>query len=184
MCWEVERSRTPEGILRLRARWRENCQRMAPVAAMVGDNQVSCTFVCDGFHLTNLPSACVDWCTCVKDLRCLIDHMKVLWIAEGIMDNYIDCMQSLVLDWSGGLTLQIVLCFLTRLTCLEGCMMHHINPSLVPRPLCRGGGKRDWYTLFAHAPSSLGTCILLRYTKIMVNSVYLLKGHTAQLYSL
>ena len=30
----------------------------------------------------------------------------------------------------------------------------------------------------------LVTCILLRYTKITVNSVYLLKGHTAWLYSL
>ena len=70
VCWEVERPRTPEGILRLRVRWREKCQRMAPVATVVGDNQVSCTFVCDGFHLTNLPSACVNWCTCVKDLRC------------------------------------------------------------------------------------------------------------------
>ena len=29
-------------------------------------------------------------------------------------------------------------------------------PSLVPRLLCGGGGKRAWYTLFAHAPSSLG----------------------------
>ena len=28
--------------------------------------------------------------------------------------------------------------------------------SLVPRLLCRGGGKRAWYTLFSHAPSSLG----------------------------
>ena len=28
--------------------------------------------------------------------------------------------------------------------------------SLVPRLLCKGGGKRAWYTLFAHAPSSLG----------------------------
>ena len=28
--------------------------------------------------------------------------------------------------------------------------------SLVPRLSCGGGGKRAWYTLFAHAPSSLG----------------------------
>ena len=28
--------------------------------------------------------------------------------------------------------------------------------SLVPRLLCGGGGKRAWYTLFAHAPGSLG----------------------------
>ena len=28
--------------------------------------------------------------------------------------------------------------------------------SLVPRLLCMGGGERAWYTLFAHAPSSLG----------------------------
>ena len=28
--------------------------------------------------------------------------------------------------------------------------------SLVPRLLCGGGGKRAWYTLFVHAPSSLG----------------------------
>ena len=28
--------------------------------------------------------------------------------------------------------------------------------SLVPRLLCGGGGKRAWYTLFAHASSSLG----------------------------
>lgn len=48
VCWELEWSRGPEGILCLRASWRENCQRMAAVAAMVGDNQVCCTFVCDG----------------------------------------------------------------------------------------------------------------------------------------
>ena len=28
--------------------------------------------------------------------------------------------------------------------------------SLVPRLLCRGGGKRAWYTLFMYAPGSLG----------------------------
>ena len=28
--------------------------------------------------------------------------------------------------------------------------------SLVPRLSCGGGGKRAWYTLFVHAPSSLG----------------------------
>ena len=44
--------------------------------------------------------------------------------------------------------------------------------SFVPRLLCGEGGKRAWYTLFAHAPSSLGN---LRYTKITVKSVYLLK---------
>ena len=32
-----------------------------------------------------------------------------------------------------------------------------------------GGGKRAWYTLFVHAPVPLVTCILLRYTKSMVN---------------
>ena len=41
--------------------------------------------------------------------------------------------------------------------------------SLVPRLLCQGGGKRAWYTLFAHAPSSLVTCILFCYTKINGN---------------
>ena len=30
------------------------------------------------------------------------------------------------------------------------------STSLVPRLLCGGGGKRAWYTLFAHVPSSLG----------------------------
>ena len=33
---------------------------------------------------------------------------------------------------------------------------HNSLHSLVPRLLCVGGGKRAWYTLFAHAPSSLG----------------------------
>ena len=46
---------------------------------------------------------------------------------------------------------------------------HNSLHSLVPRLLCVGGGKRAWYTLFAHAPSSLGNCILLRYTKINGN---------------
>ena len=31
-----------------------------------------------------------------------------------------------------------------------------VSISLVPRLLYGGGGKRAWYTLFAHAPSSLG----------------------------
>ena len=31
-----------------------------------------------------------------------------------------------------------------------------LRTSLVPRLLYNGGGKRLWYTLFAHAPSSLG----------------------------
>ena len=41
------------------------------------------------------------------------------------------------------------------------------------------GEKRSWYTLFAHAPKvPLVTCTLLCYT------VYLQKGHTAELYCL
>ena len=37
------------------------------------------------------------------------------------------------------------------------CFFFFLPPSsLVPRLLCRGGGKRAWYTLFSHAPSSLG----------------------------
>ena len=48
VCWEVEWSRGPEGILFLRASWWENCQRMAAVATVVSDNQVCCAFVCDG----------------------------------------------------------------------------------------------------------------------------------------
>ena len=35
-------------------------------------------------------------------------------------------------------------------------MLYMCMVSLVPRLLCGGGGKRAWYTLFAHAPSSLG----------------------------
>ena len=31
-----------------------------------------------------------------------------------------------------------------------------LRASLIPRLLCGGGGKRAWYTLFAHAPNSLG----------------------------
>ena len=42
--------------------------------------------------------------------------------------------------------------------------------SLVPRLLCGGGGKRAWYTLFAHAPGSLGNLHTTPlYTKITVN---------------
>ena len=37
--------------------------------------------------------------------------------------------------------------------CVE-CAPH--SPSLIPRLLCGGGGKRAWYTLFTHAPHSLG----------------------------
>ena len=57
--------------------------------------------------------------------------------------------------------------------------------SLVPRLLCGGGGERAWYTLRMRQVS-LVTCILLHYTKnlITANSVYLLKGYTAELYSL
>ena len=57
--------------------------------------------------------------------------------------------------------------------------------SLVPRLLCGGGEKRAWYTLLCMHQVPLVTCILslLRYTKITVNSVYLLKGRTAWLYS-
>ena len=43
--------------------------------------------------------------------------------------------------------------------------LHKIS-SLIPRLLCRGGGKRAWYTLFK---VPLVICILLRYTKIMVD---------------
>ena len=54
--------------------------------------------------------------------------------------------------------------------------------SLVSRLSCGGGGERAWYTLRTRQVS-LVTCILLRYTKITANSVYLLEGHTAELYS-
>ena len=33
--------------------------------------------------------------------------------------------------------------------------LHNMSISLVPRLSCRGGGKRLWYTLLAHAPSFL-----------------------------
>ena len=42
-------------------------------------------------------------------------------------------------------------------------------PSLVPRLLCRRGGKRAWYTPFALHQVPLVTFILLCYTKITVN---------------
>ena len=51
--------------------------------------------------------------------------------------------------------------------------------SLVSRLLCGGGGKRAWYTLFAHVPGSLPL-----YTKIMVNFCLPAEGRTAYLYSL
>ena len=35
-------------------------------------------------------------------------------------------------------------------------MQAYTSISLVPRLLCGGGGKRAWYTLFTHVPSSLG----------------------------
>ena len=41
----------------------------------------------------------------------------------------------------------------------------------------RGGGKRAWYTLFAHVPGSLGNLHNTPlYTEITVNSAYLLKA--------
>ena len=36
------------------------------------------------------------------------------------------------------------------------CVCVRVLTSLVPRLSCVGGGERAWYTLFAHAPSSLG----------------------------
>ena len=56
--------------------------------------------------------------------------------------------------------------------------------SLVPRLSCGGGGKREPGTHCSRMRQvPLVTCILLRCTKITVNSAYLLKGHTAWLYS-
>ena len=37
-----------------------------------------------------------------------------------------------------------------------GAYLQISKVSLVPRLLCGGGGKRAWYSLLAHAPSSLG----------------------------
>ena len=37
----------------------------------------------------------------------------------------------------------------------QGVSVSSLEVSLVPRLLCRGGGKRAWYTLFVNAPSSL-----------------------------
>ena len=37
----------------------------------------------------------------------------------------------------------------------KSCVFTHMV-NLVPRLLCGGGGKRVCYTLFKHAPSSLG----------------------------
>ena len=47
--------------------------------------------------------------------------------------------------------------------------------------LVRGSGKRAWYTLFAHAPSSLGNLHTTPLHKLQSISVYLLKGRTAWL---
>ena len=65
------------------------------------------------------------------------------------------------------------------------------GPSLVPRLLCGGRGKRAWYTLFAHAPGSLGnlhtTPLHYNYghlTTITVNFCLPAEGRTAWLYSL
>ena len=56
-----------------------------------------------------------------------------------------------------------------------------VHPSLVPRLLCRGGGKRAWYTLFVHAPSSLGN--LHTIPKLQSISVYLLKACISGIYT-
>ena len=50
----------------------------------------------------------------------------------------------------------------------RGITVNILMPSLVPRLLCRRGGKRAWYTIRA-APSSLSNLLLLHYTKITVN---------------
>jgi len=39
--------------------------------------------------------------------------------------------------------------------CCFSCKANWRCPNLVPRLFCGGGRKRAWYTLFAHAPSSL-----------------------------
>ena len=58
--------------------------------------------------------------------------------------------------------------------------------TLTPRLLCRGREEeREPGTRCSHIRQvPFITCILLCYTKITVDSVYLLKGRTAQLYSL
>ena len=54
--------------------------------------------------------------------------------------------------------------------------------SLVPRLWCRGGGREPGTLCLCMRHVSLVTCILLCYVKITVNSIYLLKGHTTELY--
>ena len=77
--------------------------------------------------------------------------------------------------------------------CHQRCFVHHcttcyqwLPPDLVALfPGSRVGKEREPGTHCWHmCQVPLVTCILLRYTKITVNSVYLVKGRTAWLYSL
>ena len=76
-------------------------------------------------------------------------------------------------------------CSVLSKTLLIHCTHCYFLHSFIPRLLCRGGGKRAWYTLFAHTLSSLGNQhTTLLHWNLRSISAYLLKGHTAWLYYL
>ena len=117
---------------------------------------------------TNTQSIQVQACTPVCKLKC---SCPAIW-----SDNTGTCV--LVCRAVVGVDVCLCLYAFSHITCAWFSLMC----SLVPRLLCGGGGRRAWYTLFTHAPSSLA--YYSTSLKLRSFSAHLLKDHTAGLYSL
>ena len=134
-------------------------------------------------HFHTIPTSCAFLLPLTQICSvCLLVVCRGLWKAVWwvVLGVHVDVHEDWVMLWVTAMYNVLAILSMADTVCLA-CMQKLCmgSISLVPRLSC-GGGEREPGTHCSRMRQvPLVTCILLRCTKITVNSTYLLKGHTA-----